>query len=137
MSETKTNKALEIAKDVNGEVQALVNKLFEKLEATPELLKTDPAVYFVKSNQVFAALVATAAQKMLTDGLNRRRIGSKTYAGSVLAWDLFLHNNPQIAEKVAAEQKEKEAKYAAESNSIEDADESFEDEGDGESADDE
>lgn len=111
----KVNKALEIAKDINSEVQALVNKLFEKSEATAELKAKDPDMYFMLSNRIFSAMVAASAQRMLTDGLNRRRVGSKTYEGANLAWELFLINNPEVVAKIEAEKAAKAAKYASQS----------------------
>lgn len=124
-SPNKVNKSLEIAKDINSEVQSLVNKLFEKSEATEALKASDPDIYFMKSNQILAAIVACASQKVLSDGLMRRKLGYKLNAGATLAWELFLNNNPDIAVKVAEAKAASAAKYAAQaaSESSEDADE--------------
>lgn len=108
----KVNKPLEIAKTIEKDIQKLVNKMFEQAEATPELLKKNPDVYYVHSNHIFSAIVACAAQRMLKDGLNRRKVGSKAYDGATLAWELFLVNNPDIAKKIADEKAAKEAKWA-------------------------
>lgn len=128
----KVNKALEIAKSIDKDIQKLVNKLFDQCEATPDLLKKNPDVYFVHSNQIFSAIVGCAAQRMLKDGLNRRRVGGRAYDGATLAWELFLVNNPDIAKKVEEEKAANEAKYGKmhvvsdESDESEDDDESDE-----------
>lgn len=109
----KVNKALEIAKSIDKDVQKLVNKLFEQCEATPDLLKKNPEVYFVHSNQIFSAIIASAAQRLLEDGLMRHKLGYKANDGTRLAWDLFLLNNPDIAKKVEEEKAAKEAKWKA------------------------
>ena len=131
-SPNKVNKSLEIAKDINVEVQNIVNKLFEKSEATEALKASDPDIYFVKSNQILAAIVACASQKVLADGLMRRKLSYKLNAGATLAWELFLNTHPEIATKVAEAKAATAAKYAAQAS-----DESSEDvDGDdGESAD--
>jgi hypothetical protein len=109
----KVNKTLEIAKDINAEVQTLVNKLFEKCEASPALKATDPDMYFMHSNRILTAIAAAASQRMLSDGLMRRRLSGKFYDVSAVAWDLFLHNNPDVAAKIQAEKEAKEAAYKA------------------------
>lgn len=132
----KVNKALEIAKTIDKDVQKIVEKLFEKCEATPKLLKDNPDVYYVHSNQIFSAIIACAAQRMLKDGLNRQRVGGKTYEGARLAWILFLENNPEIAEKVAKEKAAKEAKWAKQEEEPDEPDEDEDDEGEEDEAND-
>lgn len=112
MSETPTvNFTLDIAKAINPEVQALVLKLFAKVECTDQLRAENPEVYFLKSSQVFDAIVACACQQMLEDGLMRHRLSSKMYNGPKLAWELFLLNNPAVATKVAVEKAAKQSGY--------------------------
>lgn len=123
----KVNKSLEIAKSVNAEVQKIVDSMFLKAEVDRS---KDEVAYFAASNTIFAAIIACAAQKMLTDGLNRRRVGSKTYAGANLAWELFLANNPGIAMKVADEKAKHSLALVDDIEQGDDSDES--DESDGE-----
>jgi hypothetical protein len=119
----KVNKSLLIAKEINSEVQTLVNKMFEKSEATAALKASDPDMYFMHSDRIFAAIMACAAQRMLSDGLQRRRLYSRTNAGTTLAWDLFLDTNPEIAVKVAEAKAASAAKYAAKAASTSDENE--------------
>lgn len=58
-------------------------------------------------------MVACAAQKVLTDGLMRRKLGYKLNAGAALAWELFLDGNPEVAAKIMAEKAANAAKYVA------------------------
>jgi len=115
----KVNKSLLIAKEINSEVQALVNKMFEKSEASAALKEADPDIYFAHSDRIFAAVMACAAQRMLSDGLMRRKLFHKTNAGLSLAWELFLDGNPEVAAKVVAEKAANAAKYAAQAASDE------------------
>jgi hypothetical protein len=108
----KVNKALEIAKLVNGDVQSLMLKMFAQAECTDQLKAENPAAYFEKSNHILAAIVGCASQMALGDGLPRYKLSGKLATGARTAWDLFLHNNPSIAEKVMAEKAAKEAAYA-------------------------
>lgn len=127
----KVNKALQIAKEINSEVQTLVNKMFEKSEATAALKASDPDMYFMHSDRIFAAVMACAAQRMLSDGLMRRKLYGKTGAGLTLAWELFLDNNPEIAVKVAEAKAASAAKYAAQAATpVTDDDEEGDSEGD-------
>lgn len=135
----KVNKALEIAKLVNADVQSLMLKMFAQAECTDELKASNPKEYFEKSNNILAAIVGCASQMALTDGLPHFKLRGKIMGGSSTGWELFLHNNPAIAEKVMAE---KEAKKAAQQASMatyftnhskEDGDESSEDESEDES----
>jgi len=108
----KVNKALEIAKLVNGDVQSLMLKMFAQAECTDQLKAENPAAYFEKSNNILSALIGCAAQMALGDGLPRYKLAGKVVAGTGTAWNLFLHNNPSIAEKVLADKAAKDAAYA-------------------------
>ena len=114
----KVNKALEIAKLVNGDVQSLMLKMFAQAECTDQLKAENPAAYFEKSNNILAALVGCASQMALGDGLPRYKLSGKLATGARTAWDLFLHNNPSIAEKVMADKAAKEAAYVAQESTF-------------------
>lgn len=61
-------------------------------------LKKNPQAYYKGSRQVFKALMAAAAQRMLDDGANTRLL-QDTY-NPLDAWELYLTRHPDVAAKL-------------------------------------
>lgn len=88
-------------------VQAIAKTLLENgiknmvdtsLKAMGADFKKDPKKYYRASRQVFKAIVAAAAQRILEDGGNRKLL-EDTYSAED-AWELFLELHPEIAAKI-------------------------------------
>jgi len=87
-----------IAKDfLNYGIKKMVDTALAAMEVD---IKKDSKAYFKASRQIFKALVAAAAQRMLEDGANRQLLRD-TYSPED-AWGLFLELHPDIAAKVTA-----------------------------------
>lgn len=68
------------------------------LKAMEVDLKKNPQAYYRGSRQVFKALMAAAAQRMLEDGANTQLL-QDTY-NPLDAWELYLTRHPDIAAKL-------------------------------------
>ena len=82
---------------LNGSVKNLVDTALKAMKVD---IKKDPSKYYKASRQIFKALVAASAQRMLEDGASRQLLRD-TYTPDD-AWDLFAELHPDLAAKATS-----------------------------------
>jgi len=105
MSDTPDLKALGLAQTFyDTAIKDLVDNALKMMKVD---VKKDEKAYYKASRQVFKAIAAAAAQRILEEGGNKKLL-EDTYSPND-AWVLFLSRHPDIAATMAAA----EAKAAA------------------------
>jgi hypothetical protein len=99
MSDTRDPKVLGLAQTFyDTAIKDLVDNALKMMKVG---VNKDQKAYFKASRQVFKALAAAAAQRILEEGGNQKLL-EDTYSPAD-AWALFLLRHPDIAAKLAAE----------------------------------